>query len=90
MDTSPKRTQRRANLPQGLMHTLRLDRARQLLSYSHLSVGEIAAACGFAEVASLSHAYTRRFGVSPSRSRQDHTGLPARPESQVFGVTSTR
>lgn len=69
---------------------LRLDRARQLLIYSHLSVAEIAAACGFAEIASLSHAYSRRFGVAPSRARWDNSGLPARRDRQPPGATSTR
>ncbi len=55
---------------------LRLERGRELLAYSHLSVAEIATACGFAEVASFSHAFTRQFGMPPSRARRDESGLP--------------
>ena len=57
---------------------LRLERARQLLAYSHLTVSEIATACGFSEVASFSRAFTQHFGEAPSRSRHDEAGLPMR------------
>jgi len=48
---------------------LRLERARQLLRWSDLSISEVAAACGFADGATLSHAYKRTFGIAPSRER---------------------
>lgn len=63
--------------PQAFYRQLRLQRGRELLAYSHLSVAEVAAAVGFAEVASFSHAFARRFGVRPSRARHDESGLPA-------------
>lgn len=66
-----------ATTPAAYYRQLRLDRGRELLAYSHLSVAEIATACGFAEIASFSHAFTRHFGVSPSRARRDESGLPA-------------
>lgn len=54
---------------------LRLDRARTLLRYSHLSIAEIAAAVGFADGASFTHAFTRVMGHAPSRDRSDRSGL---------------
>ena len=57
--------------------SIRLARGRQLLAYSHLSIAQIAAACGFSDLASFSHAFSREFGRAPSRSRHDDPGLPA-------------
>ena len=54
---------------------LRLERARTLLCYSHLSVAEIAAAVGFADTPSFSHAFRRVFGLPPSQARADFSGL---------------
>ena len=54
---------------------LRLERARTLLRYSHLAVAEIAAAVGFADTPSFSHAFRRVFGLPPSRDRADASGL---------------
>lgn len=54
---------------------LRLERARTLLRYSHLSVAEIAAAVGFADTPSFSHAFRRVFGLPPSQARADFSGL---------------
>ncbi len=53
---------------------LRLERARTLLRYSHLSVAEIAAAVGFADTPSFSHAFRRVFGLPPSHARSDASG----------------
>ncbi len=65
--------------PSAYYSRLRLERARTLLRYSHLSVAEIAAAVGFADNPSFSHAFTRLFGVAPSRARRDVSGLAADP-----------
>ena len=54
---------------------LRLERAQTLLRYSHLGIAEIAAASGFADAPSFSHAFKRVFGVPPSRARQEFAGL---------------
>jgi len=62
--------------PMAHYRQLRLDRGRQLLAYSHLSVGEIALACGFTETASFTRAVRDRFGRPPSRLRRDASGLP--------------
>ncbi len=54
---------------------LRLERARTLLSYSHLAVAEIAMAVGFVDAASFSHAFKRVYGLPPSHARHDSAGL---------------
>lgn len=54
---------------------LRLERARTLLRYSHLGVAEIAAAVGFADAPSFTHAFKRVFGLPPSHDRHQFTGL---------------
>ncbi|MDJ0957503.1 MAG: helix-turn-helix domain-containing protein [Arenicellales bacterium] len=59
------------------MH-LRLERARNLLRYSHLSVAEIAAATGFADSPSFSHSFSRAFGVPPSQARSNDMGIEYR------------
>jgi transcriptional regulator GlxA family with amidase domain len=46
---------------------LRLDRARQLFFETNLSLMEISIACGFANSTTLSLAYKRRFGRSPTK-----------------------
>lgn len=70
-----------ATTPAAYYMCLRLDRGRQLLAYSHLSVSQVAAACGFSDLASFSRAFARRFAVPPSQARHDETGLPVMPSS---------
>ncbi len=48
---------------------LRLDRARDLLRQTTLSVLEIALACGFASASHFSRAYRQRFGHAPRTER---------------------
>ncbi len=48
---------------------LRLRRAHSLLRQTSLQVGTIAASCGFNTLAQFSRAYRARFGVAPSRDR---------------------
>lgn len=50
---------------------LRLGRAQQLLRESHLSVSEIAIACGFNSSAHFSRAYSKANGLTPSQDRRD-------------------
>ena len=52
--------------PVTFYRNLRLDRARQLFFETNLSLMEISIACGFANSATLSLAYKRRFGRSPT------------------------
>ncbi|GAA5525691.1 HTH-type transcriptional regulator CdhR [Microbulbifer aestuariivivens] len=57
--TPPKRYYRR----------LRLERARQLLRQTDMTVLDIAISCGFQSAAYFSSAYRAEFGLSPSRDR---------------------
>jgi transcriptional regulator GlxA family with amidase domain len=49
---------------------LRLDKARELLTQSTLSVTQVAFATGFRSAAHFSQAHRRQFGLPPSRARQ--------------------
>jgi transcriptional regulator GlxA family with amidase domain len=62
--------------PRAYYLRLRLERARQLLSYTRRPVAEVALAVGFSDTAGFSHAYKRTYGVSPSRDRWDPAGVP--------------
>jgi AraC family transcriptional regulator, exoenzyme S synthesis regulatory protein ExsA len=48
----------------------RLDRARELLTHSPLSVTDICFTTGFENVAHFSKVFKERFGISPSRFKQ--------------------
>ncbi|PSJ40340.1 GlxA family transcriptional regulator [Zobellella endophytica] len=50
--------------------TLRVDRARQLLKETNLSVAEVATACGFDSVAHFSRTYRTHKGIAPSEERK--------------------
>jgi transcriptional regulator GlxA family with amidase domain len=54
--------------------SIRLDRARELLRLTDLSVTEIGVACGFPSPAHFSTAYRRQFGRSPRADRTAHSG----------------
>jgi transcriptional regulator GlxA family with amidase domain len=49
---------------------LRLDRARQLLKQSSLSIVEISAACGFVSTPHFSRCYRKHIGISPRDERK--------------------
>ena len=49
--------------------SMRLDRARHLLTETSMTVGQIAQALGYTDPFLLSRQFTRRFGVAPSRYR---------------------
>jgi AraC-like DNA-binding protein len=49
---------------------LRLEKARQLLSSSDLSIAQIAQATGFGSASAFSASFARQFGHAPSRSRR--------------------
>jgi AraC family carnitine catabolism transcriptional activator len=55
--------------PSNFYLQLRLDRARQLLQQTEMSVMEVSVACGFESPSYFSRAYRARFGISPSRDR---------------------
>jgi AraC family transcriptional regulator len=48
----------------------RVGRAMELLVHTDQSLGEIAAACGFADQSHLTRVFSRTVGVSPGRWRQ--------------------
>jgi transcriptional regulator GlxA family with amidase domain len=50
---------------------LRLERCRQLLRQTDMSVVDVGAACGFTSASCLSRAYKSHFGVAPSRDRTE-------------------
>jgi transcriptional regulator GlxA family with amidase domain len=51
---------------------LRLQRARELLNQTSLSVTEIAVICGFLSPPHFSKCYRSVFGLSPSSERRQH------------------
>ncbi len=56
--------------PVGYYLKLRLDRARQLLQQTSMSVLAVALACGFGSAARFSRAYRARFGRPPREDRR--------------------
>ncbi|NVK40121.1 MAG: GlxA family transcriptional regulator [Oceanospirillaceae bacterium] len=50
---------------------LRLERARQLLRESDLSIASVASACGFSTASHFCHCYRRRFGLTPGAQRRE-------------------
>ncbi|SDI73293.1 AraC family transcriptional regulator, carnitine catabolism transcriptional activator [Pseudomonas flavescens] len=58
---------------------LRLDKARQLLRQSDLSVLEVALACGFESASYFARRYRTRFAVSPRQDRHEATPPTLRP-----------
>lgn len=69
--------------------SLRLDRARQLLFETQLSVTEIAAATGFISGSALSATYKRRFGRTPAREDNQRTSPLPDVNPPRFGDLST-
>ena len=55
--------------PSGLYLSFRLDRSRQLVQQTGMSVLAVGVACGFGSVAHFSRAYRQRFGLSPAKER---------------------
>jgi AraC-like DNA-binding protein len=52
----------------------RLDRAKQLLTSSDLSLAEIAVECGFASQSRLTTTFRRRTGFTPAQFRRGRRG----------------
>ena len=55
--------------PKRYYRKLRLDKARQLLRQTEMTVLDIAISCGFQSAAYFSSAYRKDFGISPSKDR---------------------
>ncbi|WP_432472741.1 GlxA family transcriptional regulator [Amphritea sp. HPY] len=58
------------NSPSGYYICLRLNRARQLLRESSLSIAEISIACGFSSGPHFTRSYRGKFDISPSEDRK--------------------
>jgi transcriptional regulator GlxA family with amidase domain len=56
--------------PAALIRRQRVDRARQMLLTSRLSLAEIALACGFADQAHMSRLFRRHMDLPPARWRE--------------------
>ncbi len=62
--------------PARLLGELRLEHARSRLHAAHVPVKHIAYECGFSSQPALSKAFTQRFGVAPSRYRENFREHP--------------
>ncbi|TBU87554.1 GlxA family transcriptional regulator [Phytopseudomonas dryadis] len=60
--------------PSSFYLALRLDKARQLLRQSDMSVLQVALACGFESASYFSRRYRARFAVSPRQDRREADG----------------
>ncbi|MDF0729729.1 GlxA family transcriptional regulator [Pseudomonas entomophila] len=58
--------------PSNFYLDLRLDKARQLLSQTDMSITEVSVACGFDLPSYFARRYKRRFGTSPREERRQH------------------
>jgi LacI family transcriptional regulator len=56
-------------LPGEEIRRVKFDRVRRLLEQTRMPLAEIAAACGFASISSLSHCFRHELGVSPTQYR---------------------
>lgn len=56
--------------PKRFYQQLRLERAERLLNYSHMTVTDVAVACGFPALEHFTRSYKARFGAPPSRHRR--------------------
>lgn len=65
--------------------SLRLDRARQLLQQTGMSIMDVCVACGFGSASHFSRAYRARFGTSPKDDRVS-VRAPAASRSQVLAM----
>lgn len=65
----------------------RLDKAKELLMASDLSVTEVCMALGFSSVGTFSYAFLRRVGASPSDYRRRRRSMVQVPASAMSSVT---
>ena len=63
--------------PSNFYLALRLDKARQLLRQTDMSVLEVGLACGFESASYFSRCYRSRFASSPSQDRHEHPAITA-------------
>jgi LacI family transcriptional regulator len=63
--------------PYAVIRRVRMDRAKQLLEHTDLSISEIAARCGYTHVPVFSRGFRARFGLSASQYRSLRRGQVA-------------
>lgn len=61
--------------PKRFLNTLRLQRAKNLLSNSSITITEIANSCGFSDVLCFSRFFSQQTGLSPTKYRQHNNQL---------------
>lgn len=61
------------------IRTRRVEHASELLSKSHLSLAEIASACGFSDQSHFCALFKKHSGMTPAKFRRLSTDLPLRP-----------
>ena len=77
--------------PARYLQALRLDRARQLLERSFLSVKEVMAQVGYSDPSHFSRDFSRHHGMAPSRVRSEgNTTGARRPDPQPERPTVSR
>jgi signal transduction histidine kinase/CheY-like chemotaxis protein len=67
--------------PMTFLTRYRLQRAQQLLDSTDLSITEIAAETGFAEISHFTHTFKRETGISPHAYRRGQRPHPGKPDS---------
>lgn len=65
--------------PSRYLKFLRLERARELLNNTEMSVLEVAVACGFGSVANFSKSFAQRYECRPSDFRSIYSDFPEKP-----------
>jgi len=65
--------------PQAYVEKVKLDRASQMLRSPGWTIGQVAAAHGFANVFYFSTRFRKHFGMSPSAYRQHHERAKLQP-----------
>ncbi|MEM6352475.1 MAG: AraC family transcriptional regulator [Cyanobacteria bacterium P01_D01_bin.14] len=60
--------------PHQYVLSLRVQKTRELLAFSYLSIAEIAATCGFYDQAHLTRAFKKQLGTTPGAYRQEVQG----------------
>lgn len=56
--------------PSALLRRLRLEQAQRMLRSTHMTVQDVAVACGFADVGTFTRAYRQKYGKTPGTNRR--------------------
>ncbi len=65
--------------PVRFMRNLRLNRAREMLSLSGLSIAEVAERCGFSSASFFSYEFRKQFGMTPREARKRNSPFSPAP-----------